>query len=55
MLLLIENNSTFMQILVALISTLSRINHNKAKHFKTFFKNLFYRITVHNGARRSLD
>lgn len=29
-----------MQILVALISTLSRINHNKAKHFETFFKNL---------------
>ena len=29
-----------MQILVAQTSTLSRINHNKAKHFETFFKNL---------------
>ena len=29
-----------MQFLVAIKSTLSRINHNKAKHFETFFKNL---------------
>ncbi len=55
MLLLIENNPTFMQILVAFKSTLSRISHNKAKHFELLFKNLLYRITVHDGARRSLD
>lgn len=47
-----------MQFLVAIKSTLSRITRQNEIHItniSTLFNNLSYRITVHNGIKRSLD